>query len=354
MDVTPFGTLTEPDAAGRRDVEQVALQSTALSIVVHTFGATLHRVDAPDRDGRLEPVCLHLPSVDDLSDRARNPYVGATCGRWANRIAGSRYVVDGALAQLAPNDGDAHLHGGPEGFSWRVWDLVSATPGDDGGTVVLALRSDAGDQGHPGAVDVLATYELHGHELRISYEATTDAPTALGLTHHAYWNLAGPSAWEVDGSIADHELRVPSSFVLPADERSLPAGPLTSVELARLDLRPGAPLDELLSTHRAGIDHSYAVEATGDHDPAVAIDGLHVAAELHHPATGRTLTVSTDQPALHVYTANRLGPPFARQAAVCLEAQRFPDAPNRPALGAAFLRPGETYRSTTELTFGVR
>jgi aldose 1-epimerase len=356
VEALAFGTLTTPDGAGRREVELVRLQSSAIAVSIVTLGATLHAVEAPDRDGRVEPICLSLPTADELADRTRNPYLGATCGRWANRIAGARYEVDGRTVELPANDGDAHLHGGPDGFSWRIWDLVAATPGDDGGTVVLALHSPDGDQGHPGAVDVTATYELHGHVLRIAYEATTDAPTAFGLTNHAYWNLAGPAAWEIERSVGDHELRVPSASVLPADERSLPAGPLSSVEPLLLDLRHGPPLLEVLDHHPAGLDHSYAVEAgpDPDHDPATGAAGVHLAAELHHPPTGRTLTVATDQPAIHVYTGNHLAAPFARQAGTCLEAQRFPDAPNRPGLGDAVLRPGEHYRSMTELTFGVR
>jgi aldose 1-epimerase len=309
-------------------------------------------VEAPDRDGAREQVTLSLPTADDHQDRARNAYLGATCGRWANRIAGGSYVVDGVRHVLETNDGDAALHGGPGGFSWRVWDLVSATPGDDGGTVVLALHSPAGDQGHPGALDATATYELHGHTLRITYEATTDATTACSLTNHAYWNLAGPRRWGDPGAVGDHELRVLSERVLPADERSLPVGPLQAVTGTPLDLRHGPLLGDVLAVLPHGVDHSYAV--TDGRDPAVALDGVHLAAELHHPASGRTLTVATDQPALHVYSGNRLGAPFARQAAVCLEAQRFPDAPNRPALGPALLHPGETYRAVTELTFGVR
>jgi aldose 1-epimerase len=352
VDVLPFGTLTTPDALGRRDVQQVSLRSTALSVTLLTFGATIHTVEAADRDGRMESVCLSLPTADDHQDRARNAYLGATCGRWANRIAGGSYEADGRVVSVEANDGDAHLHGGPEGFSWRVWDLVSALPGDDGGIATFALHSPDGDQGHPGALDVTATFELHGHALRITYEATTDAPTACSLTNHAYWNLGGPSRWEIDGSVGDHQLRVPSEQVLPADERSLPVGPLQAVAGTSLDLRHAPPLADVLAANPHGVDHSYAV-AEGP-DPATAIEGVHLAAELHHPPTGRTLTVATDQPAMHVYTANGLGPPFGRQSAVCLEAQRFPDAPNRPGLGPSLLHPGETYRSTTELTFGVR
>jgi len=350
VQIIPFGVLTRPDSQERRHVDLVTLESSALLVAVHTLGATLHTVEAPDRTGRRERVCLQLDTADEYHDASASTYIGATCGRWANRISGASYEVDDRRVQLLANDGDAHLHGGPDGFSRRVWDIAATTPGDDGGTVVLALHSPDGDQGHPGNLDVTATFHLHGHVLRITYEASTDTPTACTLTNHAYWNLAGPSAGAIECSIDDHELRVSAEHVLPVDHRSLPVGLLASVDATPYDLREPRPLDEVLTT-TGGLDLAYAIE--GDED-ATESDGLHLAAELHHPGTGRTLTVATDQPALQVYSAERLGPPFQRRAAICLEAQQFPDAPNLPWVGEAFLRPGGHLRATTELTFGVR
>ncbi|MEZ5139161.1 MAG: hypothetical protein R2711_10485 [Acidimicrobiales bacterium] len=161
--------------------------------------------------------------------------------------------------------------------------------------------------------------------MRITYEAVADATTACSITNHAYWNLAGPTRWSDDGAIGDHELRVPSERVQPADDRSLPIGPLATVEGTELDLRHARPLGEVLDDRPAGLDHSYAVSE--DPEPATAGSGLHLAAELHHPASGRTVTVATDQPALHVYTANRLGGPFGRRAA---SASRPSASPARP------------------------
>ena len=132
MDISPFGTLTEPDGTGRRSVEQVSMRSSTLGVSVHTFGATLHSVEAPDRDGRHEQVCLSLPTADDHADRRRNAYLGATCGRWANRIAGSTSEVDGRRVSVLANEGRDHLHGGPDGFSLLIWELVFDTAGDDG------------------------------------------------------------------------------------------------------------------------------------------------------------------------------------------------------------------------------
>jgi len=352
MDVLPFGSLERGDATGRRSVDLVTLESGALRVSLLSLGASLHAVEAPDRTGHMDAVCLTLATLDEIERRAQTSYLGTTCGRYANRIVGSTYAIDGYPIVLEPNDGTSQLHGGPDGFSRRIWDLAAATESDDGGRATFALRSPDGDQGHPGTLDATATYELHGHTLRITYAASTDAPTAVSLTNHAYWNLAGASRWHQARSIADHELRVVADKVLPSDEQSLPAGPLTDVAAAGLDLRLAPLLGDVLRNRPSGLDHSFAVSPSPD--PAFGPDGLRLGAELHHPPSGRTLTIATDQPAIHVYTANWLTKPFAPQAAVCLETQRFPDAPNRPDLGPAFLYPGERYEATTELTFGVR
>jgi aldose 1-epimerase len=352
-EVVPFGTLSRPEAAGRLHVELVPLHSAALSVGILTYGAALWTVEAADRTGHREHVALHLPTLADAEDRTRNPYLGATCGRVANRIAGAAFPLDGEVVRVAANEGPNQLHGGPDGFDRRIWDVAEIAATDDGGRVVLALTSPDGDQGFPGTLEVTATYELHGHVLRLTYEAVTDASTVVNLTNHAYWNLAGPGRWDIDGSIGDHDLRLPGERCLPTDAADIPVGPLTSVAGTSADLRQARLLGDVLAELEHGIDGSYEVPDPGDEERA-AFDGLRFAAELHHPASGRTLTVATDQPAVQVYTADRLGPPFAARAAVCLEAQHWPDAPNRPDLGSVVLRPGEHHRSTTELTFGTR
>jgi aldose 1-epimerase len=352
-EVVPFGTLSEPDASGRHPVDLVPLHSSALSVGILTYGAALWTVEAPDRHGHREHVALHLPTLADAEDRDRNPYLGATCGRVANRIAGASFPLDGETVEVEANEGPNQLHGGPDGFDRRIWDIAEVVANDDGGRVVLALVSPDGDQGFPGTLEITATYELHGHVLRLTYEALAHAPTVVNLTNHAYWNLAGPSRWDIDGSVGDHELRLPGERYLPVDAAAIPQGSLTSVAGTAADLRQARPLDDVLAELDRGIDWSYEVPDPGDEERA-AFDGLRFAAELHHPTSGRTLTVATDQPAVQVYTGNWLGPPFAAQASVCLETQHWPDAPNRPDLGSVVLRPGEHRRSTTELTFGTR
>jgi aldose 1-epimerase len=351
--VFPFGSLSQPDGAGRRDVEVVALHSSALTVEVMTLGATLWTVEAPDRLGHRDHVALHLPTLADVEDRGADHYLGTTCGRVAGRISGSAFELDGQQVEVAPNEGENHLHGGPDGFHRRIWDLVEVAATDDGGRVVLALTSPDGDQGYPGTLAATATYELRGHVCRLTYEAVTDAPTVVNLTNHAYWNLGGPTRWDLAGSVGDHELRLPAGRYQPVDDATLPVGPMVAVDGTPHDLRQPRLLFDAMAGHPAGIDHAFEVPSAFDEDLA-ALDGLRVAAELHHPASGRTLTVSTDQPAVQVYTANLLGVPFASQAAVCLETQHMPDAPNRAGVDAVVLRPGEHHRATTELTFGIR
>lgn len=350
MEIAPYGTLAAPDAAGRTVVEGIAFESPDLGVALVTHGATLLEVTAPDRHGRHEPVCLAPHDLAELERVGRTAYLGATCGRWAGRIAGAGYEVDGRAVSLVANDGGAQLHGGPDGFSRRVWSLVEAEATSGGGRVTMALDSPDGDQGHPGAVHAIATYELDGPTLRITYEATTDAPTAINLTNHAYWNLGGPAGWGVAGSVGDHLLRIDADAYLPVDRGCLPVGPLTAVDRTPFDLRAPRRLDEVLAAADAAgqaLDTSFA-PATFPRG-----DGLATVAELAHPGSGRRLAVRTDQPSIHAYAALHLGPPFAPRAGICLEAQRLPDAPNRPELGPALLRPGETYRSVTELSFDL-
>ena len=351
--VVAFGTIDAGTAVGRRSVDLIRLESSTVTASVLTYGAALWSVDAPDRTGERTSVALHLPTLEAMEDRARNPYLGATCGRVAGRIAGACFPLDGQVIEVAANEGSNQLHGGPVGFDRRSWDVVHVAPTEDGGLVTLALTSADGDQGFPGTVEVRATYELHGHVLRTTYEATTDATTVVNLTNHAYWNLAGPEAWSDGRSIGDHELRIPGEHRLPVDAETLPRGPLVPVVETPFDLRHGRVLADVFEELPDGIDHAYEVHP-GDEVERAAFDGLRLAAELHHPPSGRTLTVATDQPAVVVYTGNRLGPPFARQAAICLETQAYPDTPNRPDLGSVVLRHGEHHRHTTELTFGIR
>ncbi|WP_336921369.1 aldose epimerase family protein [Aquipuribacter sp. SD81] len=345
----PVGTT--PDGV---EVHALDLSHGPLAVTVLTYGARLQSVVVPDRDGRPGEVTL---GYDDLAgylgDRA---FLGATVGRYANRIGGGRFTLDGTEHRLPQNHGTATLHGGADGFHTRVWDAEEAADG-----VALRLRSPDGDMGFPGAVDVAVTVTLDDDGLRLAYEATTDAPTVVTLTNHAYWNLAGPGT----GTVDDHVLTVPAARYLPVDDAFVPLGDPVPVEGTVFDLRDGARLgdrvrhgDEQLRL-AGGFDHCYVLDGADSGDDGA--DGLALAARVHDPASGRTLEVRTDEPGLQVYTGNQLpgtvagrdGRVMRQGDGLCLETQHWPDSPNRPSYPSTVLRPGEVLRSTTLHTFGT-
>jgi aldose 1-epimerase len=338
--VRPFGTTTPTPWRSPSAVELVEVTSSTLALRLSSLGAAIVSLDAPGADGRRGPVHLTLASLAEYEDTARNPYLGASIGRFANRIAGARFPLDGVPVDVAPNEGPHQVHGGPVGFDRHVWEVLAADASDDGGTVTFRLVSPDGDQGFPGTVEATATYELAGDLLRITYRATTDAPTVVNLTNHGYWNLDG------SGTIGRHRLALAAGRVLPVDDHGIPTGGLVPVAGTPYDLR--APIElgpAMASSPSGGFDHCFAI----DGPPGT----LRPAAVLASPASGRWMSVRTDQPGVQLYTGNKLGPPFPVHGSVSLEAQRFPDTPNRPELGSALLRPGDVDEAVTELRFGV-
>ncbi len=338
MTVTPLIESIGTTAAGR-SVEQVCLESTVLRLRVIALGAAIRSLEVPDSSGEMANVHLGLPDLAAYEDRARNPHFGASIGRYANRIAGAEFSLDGRTVHLVANNGPNTLHGGPDGWDRHVWDLLDADGDDDGGSAVFGLRSPDGDEGFPGEVVARASYELEGDRLRILYAATTDAPTVVNMTNHGYWNLDGAD------TVADHHLRVVAERVLPVDAAGLPAGGLTAVAGTPFDLRQRTRLGPVIEALEPGLDHCYEV--------AGAPGTLREAAVLDAPASGRWMQLLTDQVGVQVYTGNGLGAPFHRHGSVSLETQMFPDTPNRPELGSARLDPGQDYRSITELRFGT-
>jgi aldose 1-epimerase len=325
------------------------LRSDVLEVGVITYGARIVSVRTPDRDGRWGDVALGLADLDAY--RRDTAYLGACVGRYANRIAGARFTLDGVEHRIPPNEGRNALHGGPDGFESAQW----TTDGPGEASVRLRHTSPDGDNGFPGTLAATVTYAVDGPQLRIEHTATTDAPTVVNLTNHAYWNLAG------GGSVEDHEVQLHAGHVLPVDDESLPTGAPVPVDGTPLDyrsparigarIRDGHPL--LVAVH--GHDHTYVLDGVAD------ADGLRTAARVVEPRSGRTLALRTDQPSVQFYTGNMLDGALvlrdgstARQTdAFCLEPQGYPDAPNHPDYPSAVLRPGEEYRSRIELTFGT-
>jgi aldose 1-epimerase len=325
-----IGTTKGHSGQGPTDVFALVLEAGDLSAEVWSYGATLVAVQVPDRRGTAVNVVRRHRSLADYEEHG--DYLGATIGRYANRIAGGRFDLDGVAYEVGRNDGPNQLHGGQIGFDQYVW---HAEPDASGGaSVVFAHRSPDGDEGFPGNLDARVRYTLREDSLTIDYEAVTDAPTVVGLTNHAYWNLAG------DATIGDHLLCVHAEHYLPVDEGLIPLGAPALVAGTGFDLREPRRLGDALAT--GGFDHSYELD-----DPP----GMRAAAELWDPISGRAMTVETNTPALQIYTANYLDPPHT---GVCLETQCAPDSPNQPALGSAALRPGDTYRHLTRHSFTVR
>lgn len=304
------------------DAAVLTIGGAPLRVDVLTVGATLIGVWCPDAAGEVANVVLRLDDLDAYRDPVRNPYLGSTVGRFANRIAGARFTLDGVEHPLTANEGTTCLHGGADGWSFRDWDVVDHL--DD--RVVLRLVSPDGDQGFPGEVTATVTYRVDGWTVHVEAEATTTAASPISMTNHAYWNLAG------SGTIDRHWITVQAERVVDVDAQLLPTGTTSPVVGTDLDLRGGVRVG------RRGLDHCWWP----------ALGGWR--AGLAH-RSGRSFTLRTDQPSIQVYTADGLGAPFGARAGVCFEPQQLPDAPNQPGFPSAILRPGDTYRSRTTYEF---
>lgn len=309
------------------------------------LGGIITAVEVPDRKGEKANITLSLP---DLAAYEKNgSYFGGICGRFANRIAKGKFTLDGTEYTLVTNNGPNHLHGGEVGFMRRVWQHTPVK-GDGYVGVKFLYVSPDGEDGYPGQLNVNVTYTLSdANALKIEYEATAVKPTVLNLTNHAYWNLAGT------GPILDHQLTLFCDRYLPVDETSIPTGEIAAVAGTPMDfLKPvaiGARITEPVNGG-GGYDHCYVVNGE--------VGTLRPAAKIVDPASGRVMEIATTEPAIQFYTGNFLdGTPetgnAAKHGAFCLEAQHYPDSPNRPEFPTTTLNPGETYKQTTVHTFSV-
>jgi aldose 1-epimerase len=321
--------------------------ANGLRVKIMTYGATIVSVETPDRDGRLQNITLSLDSLEQYL--AGHPCLGSTIGRYANRIAGGKFSIDGRQFTLAVNNGPNHLHGGVQGFDKVVW---KATPVETDNAVGTAFtyQSVDGEEGYPGNLSATVTYSLtNDDELRMEYAATTDRPTAVNLTNHAYWNLAGGL-----GDILGHELTVNANCFLPADAGLIPTGEIRAVQNTPLDFTRPRTVGSQIDRTQGGYDHCFVLNKGPDRqEPGFA-------AQVVEPRSGRVMEVYTTEPGIQLYTANGLdirhgagGRSFQKHFGLCLEAQHFPDSPNRLEFPSTRLNPGETYRQTTVHRFFV-
>lgn len=341
---TPFGIGADGEPATL--VTLVAPGGIRAQVSDH--GATLVSLWLPDRDGRLADVLLGCDDAEGYR-AAEAAYLGAVVGRVANRTAGASFDLDGEQHTLAANEPPHHLHGGQDRALSRVrWRLVSVA--ED--AVVLRYRSPDGEEGYPGNLEVTVGYHLDVDGLTIRYHATTDRPTPVNLTNHAYVNLAG------DGTIHDHVLSVAADHTVGVDAELIPTGEVVPVAGTRRDLRAPTRLGDRIVPGEPG-----GLASRGFDDPYLLRDAggaVRRVATLTDPGSGRRLEVHTDQPCLQVYTGDQLadvagkaGRRYGPHAGLCLEAQQPPDALHRPEWPSIVLRPGNAYRQETWLHWGV-
>ena len=336
MDAPDLGHLDDGTA-----VHTYRIGAGGLALQLIDLGATVQRLEVPDRDGAARNVVLGHRELAAYA--SSSSYFGSVVGRFANRIAGGRFRLDGREYALTTNEGGNTLHGGVDGFDRRVW-TVSDLAEDE---VTFGLVSPDGDQGFPGELAASVRYAVSPGEVRLDYRATTDAPTVLNLTNHTYFNLEGEGAWTVDG----HLLTIEADRFVPVDESSLPTGGTAPVVGTALDWRTAQRVGD-----RVRIPDGQLLLSGGlDHHLVVRGEGLRPQATLTAPATGIAVTVLSDQPGIQAYTGNYLdghvvgtsGRTYRQGAGIALETQHVPDSPNHPEFPSTVLRPGETFTSTT-------
>jgi aldose 1-epimerase len=348
---TAFGALSD----GRK-VEAVELSNASgMSARIMTLGATLQALSVRDAQGKSADIVLGYDTAAEYLEKPQ--YFGVTVGRYANRIAKGKFTLDGKSYTLAVNDGPNHLHGGKRGFDKVLWTIDSVKSGSTA-SVVMSYTSPDGEEGYPGTLKVTATYSLDDkNELTIDYQATTDKPTIVNITNHAYFNLAGAAS---NASILEHRLMIAADAFTPVDATLIPTGVKQPVAGTPFDFRKptliGARVrdgrDEQLRFGR-GYDHNFVVNGTAG--------TMRLAARVEDPASGRVMELLTTAPGVQFYSGNFLdgtsvgkgGHIYRQGDALCLEPQVFPDAPNQPSFPSARLDPGQTYSNSILLRFST-
>lgn len=345
-----YGTTAD----GQSVDEYTLVNGNGIEVKVITLGGIITSVRVPDRNGKLDNIVLGFDSVGDYE--TKSPYCGCITGRYANRIANAQFTLNGKTYQLAANNGVNSLHGGAKGFDKRVWQ-ASVVEGSAGKGLALTYTSPDGEEGYPGTLAVTVTYTVTADDgLRIDYHATTDQATAVNLTNHSYFNLAGNGA----GTIYDHVVTIHAEHYTPVNENLIPTGELTPVAGTPFDFRaPKRVVRGLRSSHEQvvrgrGYDHNFVLKTTAD-------QALIRAARVEESSTGRVLEVLTTEPGIQFYSGNFIegtvvgssGGMYRQGDGFCLETQHFPDSINQPAFPTTVLNPGEVYESTTIYMFKV-
>lgn len=352
-------TMIEKSLYGKlpdgREVYQFALKNNSgMQVNIINYGAIVRSIIVPDRNGKFEDVTLGYDSLSGYIND--NSYQGAIVGRYGNRIGKGKFKLDDNEYQLTINDGENHLHGGKQGFHKVLWDAkVVSDTGEP--SLSLTYVSPDGEEGYPGNVTLTVTYTLtNNNELRIDYKGTTDQPTILNPTHHSYFNLTGNPT----NTILDHQLTIEAETFTPVDKGLITTGEKKLVDKTPMDFRTpfaiGARINDKFEqlAFGKGYDHNWVLR---NYDGKVS-----KAVELYEPVSGRLMTVLTDQPGMQFYSGNFLdgsikgknGINYQYRTGLCLEAQCFPDSPNKPEFPSVTLRPGQEYKQTTIYKFSTK
>ncbi len=348
MRKTPFGKLD-----GQLVDLYTLTNAAGMEVAITNYGGIIVSLKVPDRDGKLADVVLGFDTLDGYLQK--QPYFGATIGRYANRIRGGRVVLDGIEYALTRNENENHLHGGLRGFDKVLWNVAEASGGKEPALRLQYLSKD-GEEGYPGDLNVTVTFTLtEANALQIDYRATTDKPTVVNLTNHSYFNLAGAG----NGDVLGHRMTIDADRIAPVVKGHIPTGELRSVRGTPFEFTQPCAIgqridadDELLKLS-AGYGINYVFDK-----PA---GKLARAVRVVEPVSGRVLEIFTTEPALQLYTANRLdgsivgkgGRAYQCRYGLCLEPQHLPDSPNQPQFPSTVLRPGQEYQSTTIYRFSV-
>lgn len=337
-----------------KPVELYTLHAGDVTMQVTNYGARVVSLWTPDRDGKYEDIVLGYETLDRYLNNTGERFLGAVVGPYANRIAKGRFTLDGVEYTLPINNNGQTLHGGLTGLDRVVWDVVSVT---DNQLVLSYLHAD-GEEGFPGNLQIEMTYTLTPeNEFRIDYDATTDKPTVVNMSHHPFFNLKG----EGNGTILDHVLTINASHTTPVDSVLIPTGEIADVTGTPFDFRQPHAIGERIDADNeqlrngGGYDHNWIIDRRAE-------GGIEPMATVWEPASGRTVEVLSDQPAMQFYSGNffdgtsngKYGKPQRYRESLALETQKYPDSPNHDNFPSTVLRPGERYTQVCVYKFGVK